>query len=174
MVFGPRAARSVADDPPQISHRTGVERRAAARSARRLAGIGQLPADLVLRIRTVLWNLVGVVRSEEGLTAAIEQLDAIAEQLPTSTPLESSSLLLASQMIGRSALFRRETVGSHYRIDAPEPSDTELRHSLVSLAPDDRRRIIVSFEADPAMPSSPAGPAPEPAGGRSRAAVGPS
>ena len=119
----------------------------------------------MLRIRTLLWNLVGIIRTEEGLAAAVDQLDAIDSQLPPSIPGSSRTLLLSAQVIARAALLRKESVGSHYRSDLPHSTGAALRHSTVTVLLDDPRRIVAEFEKEPHVGAL-AGSTPPPSNGR--------
>ena len=164
LVFGPRAARSIADAPGPSLELSYAERREAARIGRQMDRKARLSDELALRIRTLLWDLVGVVRNKAGLTEAIDQLDAIDAELPPGVPGSGSNLLLSARMITRAALFRRGSIGSHYRSDAPDSTSDPLRHSVVTLSPRDFHRIHVEFEgrSDPARsvhptPARPAG-----------------
>ncbi len=62
------------------------------------------------RVRDVLWRYVGIVRSEDGLRRAIDELEG--------------SLL--PSLITKAAMIRRESVGVHYRVDYPSWSGTKF------------------------------------------------
>jgi len=48
--------------------------------------------------------------------------------------LELQGMAMTAESVGLSALYRRESRGSHYRTDFPRRDDPEfLRHSLVSV-----------------------------------------
>jgi L-aspartate oxidase len=87
----------------------------------------------------VMWDYVGIVRTDKRLHRARKLLDVIAEEveedywtlLPTVEQLELRNLTTVARIIVRSALMRRESVGLHYLLDCPEPAhvhtDTVLR-----------------------------------------------
>ena len=96
-------------------------------------------ADVELFIREMqqlMWNKAGIVRSRQGLSEALQCLNAFAERLPPSDSrrhIEARNLHTASLLIVRSALARLESRGAHYRLDCPEHNDAKFRkHSVVT------------------------------------------
>ncbi|HEY5028586.1 MAG TPA: L-aspartate oxidase, partial [Candidatus Angelobacter sp.] len=81
------------------------------------------------------WNKVGIVRSRQSLTEAIQQLQASAQELPPQTSrrnCEARNIHTAAQLIARSALARLESRGAHYRTDYPAHDDPKFKkHSIV-------------------------------------------
>lgn len=90
-------------------------------------------------LRSVMWDYVGIVRTDKRLRRALRLLDVLSEEveedywtlLPTVEQLELRNLTTVARIIVRSALKRRESIGLHYLLDCPEPShiktDTLLR-----------------------------------------------
>lgn len=90
-------------------------------------------------IRSVMWDYVGIVRSDKRLHRALRLINVLAEEveedywslLPTVELLELRNICTVSRSIIRSALLRRESRGLHYNINCPEsvppPRDTILR-----------------------------------------------
>jgi L-aspartate oxidase len=82
-----------------------------------------------------MWNKVGIVRTRQGLTEALQQLQALAAKLPPTTSrrsCEAGNIHTAALLITRSALARLESRGAHYRTDYPEHDDAKFRkHSIV-------------------------------------------
>jgi len=90
-------------------------------------------------LRSVMWDYVGIVRTDKRLRRALKLLDVLSEEveedywtlLPTVEQLELRNLTTVARIIVRSALKRRESVGLHYLLDCPNPShiktDTLLR-----------------------------------------------
>jgi L-aspartate oxidase len=82
-----------------------------------------------------MWDKVGIVRTRQGLTEAIQQLQTSAQQLPPLTTRrngQARNIHMAGQLIARSALARLESRGAHYRTDYPEHDDAKFKkHSIV-------------------------------------------
>jgi L-aspartate oxidase len=89
----------------------------------------------IQRIQQLMWNKVGIVRSRQSLTEAIQQLQASAQQLPPQTSrrnCEARNIHTTALLIARSALARLESRGAHYRTDYPEHDDARFKkHSIV-------------------------------------------
>ncbi|WP_367306708.1 L-aspartate oxidase [Alicyclobacillus acidocaldarius] len=73
----------------------------------------------------ILWRSVGLVRDETGLRAALVELEGMAHRYL------GSGAVLAASLIARSALWRRESRGSHVRMDAPAPVPAYARPSQI-------------------------------------------
>jgi L-aspartate oxidase len=87
-----------------------------------------------LRLRTLLWEGVGLVRSETGLRSALQQLERLESELRDRAPEVWQTLwgpLFVAQSIARAALARPTSLGSHLRLeDSPtlhrqSPSSSE-------------------------------------------------
>ena len=102
---------------------------------------GIKPVDIKSRIRQLMSEYVGVIRSGEGLRKAIAELDRISREdlshayIACKTRcynnswielLETCNMVLVSKMIARSALNRTETRGAHYREDFPGRDDQKF------------------------------------------------
>lgn len=106
-----------------------------------------LPAGTVERIRTLLWEDVGVVRNAEGLERALDELRSIEEEHRNLRP-HARNLLLSARLITSAALARSESIGSHYRSDHPtRDPDSELCHSQTRLA-DGRPMVVLRAVSD--------------------------
>ena len=87
-------------------------------------------------IESLMWDKGGIVRSGLGLEEALASLEGLAQRAgAASVPaikvynmawqewLDVQSILTVAQLTCQSALARRESRGSHYRSDYPEPDD---------------------------------------------------
>ena len=84
-----------------------------------------VPAIQEQELRTLAWELCGIVRERAGLTQAIRLLSE-ADSPPMTTPtlaaLESRNIHQVAQLIAEGALWREESRGAHFRTDFPDKS----------------------------------------------------
>jgi len=92
-------------------------------------------AELQLAIRKIMWEKVGVVRDEKGLTPALDELEVMAESHPRIAG-EARNLLSVGRLVTAAALARRESRGGHYRSDFPAPDPEWQRRIHVTVAAD--------------------------------------
>ena len=91
-------------------------------------------------LRKIMWNYVGIVRSNKRLIRAHEKLNIIEDEVNeyyykhtiNSDLLELRNIIQVSRLIINSALERKESRGLHYSLDYPQSndnykSDTEIR-----------------------------------------------
>jgi len=131
----------------------------AAQALDRLArpGGGERLATLRDRMAQSMQDGVGIYRSAEGMAATCETLEELARSLDTISlddrsrafntewlgVIEFGFTLDVARCIARAALERRESRGSHQRLDEYDQRDDEqyLRHSLATLTPGQAPRI---------------------------------
>lgn len=110
-------------------------------------GVG--PREIIEKLQELMTEKVGVVRNEKELREALEEIRRMSEQeLPkmrvTGDPriiaqemidaLGASNMVLVAETIAKSALYRTESRGAHYREDHPESDDEGwLRHTVAVL-----------------------------------------
>ena len=152
LVFGARAGDSAAD----WAKRSGTEERRTV--LRRLderfrvtQGIGHGQTDLLDKIRRVMWEEGGIVRSETGLSRALGDIREIMDSFSSSGPgnpktltpaqagaIEVRSAARAASLILEAAIRRTESRGAHYRQDFPNQNDRQWRGHLQVRAAQDR------------------------------------
>lgn len=120
LVFAERVARDLRDVKPL---RSAPRVHAWKVPPLRDRGAAQVAAD---RVRAIMWNQAGIVRSAAGLWDAFDRLMDIEERLPEGAT-EELNLVQTAQMIVWSALQREESRGGHYRSDFPGAARTR-RH----------------------------------------------
>lgn len=119
--------------------RAGASMRAEAGSEPRGgegAAAPAIPEAPVEHLRALASEACGILRAEEGLSAALRLLEEMPVRQAgrfTREELESANIRTVTGLIARCALARRESRGAHYRIDYPEKLDAFARHSMISL-----------------------------------------
>jgi L-aspartate oxidase len=91
------------------------------------------------QIRRLMWNYVGIVRTEKRLQLVRKRLEPILgdviehfrDYLLTPDLVELRNLALIAELIVLSALHRKESRGLHYMADYPHPDDAHWRHDTV-------------------------------------------
>ncbi|HXY41140.1 MAG TPA: L-aspartate oxidase [Vicinamibacteria bacterium] len=126
LVFGARAARSVGEALPHLP------RPAASPSLPSVATASEDPAaalSLLGRLRQLMWDEVGLVRTAEGLRRAMAELHAMGVDIPSSAG-ELRSLHTVATLLATAALARPESRGAHFRADHPT-TDPAWRQRIV-------------------------------------------
>jgi len=134
LVFGHRVAENLGEGGLPISPQELRSLDLASPGAP-AATTPQQAKNIRREIQRLMWNYVGLVREETGLTEAARRLDALrAELFPGSLHpdvLEAENLLTVAQLITRAAALRTESRGSHFRTDYPAPDDARWLKRVV-------------------------------------------
>jgi fumarate reductase (CoM/CoB) subunit A len=123
-----------------------AEKRRVSKVFENPSDVGVRPIKLIRELQNLMWDNVGVLRNGKELEKAVEEIERIRkEELPRiSIPLKSriynrdwieslelANMLDVGEMIARSALFRTESRGCHYRDDFPKPSRDWLKNIIL-------------------------------------------
>ncbi len=84
-----------------------------------------------LEMKTLMWNYVGIVRSNQRLKRAWARLQVLEDEIRdmynkrTLYPrlLEMRNLIIVAKLTVEAALFRKESRGLHYNVDYPNSND---------------------------------------------------
>ena len=134
LVFGARAGRAAAEDHAGGSTCAPVDAPgemvadAPQQTDARLRS-GEIALAVRKRVRRLMWERVGILRQHSSLERALWEFEQIAR-----APLghASRNFLTVATLIARSALWREESRGAHFRIDYPARDDERwLVHSII-------------------------------------------
>ncbi|MDQ3817900.1 MAG: L-aspartate oxidase [Acidobacteriota bacterium] len=129
LVFGARAGSAAARDNASdsfIATGKALEDEGEADGERYS---GEIALAVRKRVKRLMWDRVGIIRSRETVSRALWEFEQIAR-----APLARASrnFLNVATLIARAALWREESRGAHYRTDFPERDDERWRvHSIV-------------------------------------------
>ena len=93
-----------------------------------------------MAVRRLMWEKVGLVRDEAGLSCAVAELKRLAAAHPQASG-EARNLLGIARLLAAAALERRESRGGHYRTDHPVPDPAWQRRLFLTAAPDGGARF---------------------------------
>ena len=117
-----------------VEHASAVAPVAVGRFEMENAGDAVVPAALEKRrelLRRLMWDEVGIVRSDRGLQRACEETERMAREIEAlysehrldAELVQLRSLATVAQLIARSARQRLESRGVHYNCDHPARDD---------------------------------------------------
>lgn len=148
LVFGARAGETAASekiprpDPKELP----------AKSSGKPSEAGwEISTAVRKRVKRVMWERVGILRSGQSLIRAIHEF----EQISTSNlSVSSRNFVTIALLIARAALWREESRGGHYRTDFPEPHDEWRVHSLQRIGAEIASIKSISFSPEESAPET--------------------
>ncbi|HEX8181000.1 MAG TPA: L-aspartate oxidase [Pyrinomonadaceae bacterium] len=130
LVFGARAGAAACADGAHAGL-TDAERTAQAAHTAAPGDWrgGEIALAVRKRVRRLMWERVGILRTRAALTRALTEFAQIARANLRSP---SRNFLTVATLIARTALWREESRGAHFRLDFPARADARWRvHSIV-------------------------------------------
>jgi L-aspartate oxidase len=144
LVFGARAGRAAAADhagDSAVADRAVVNDEETTDDGR--GSVGEIAVAVRKRVRRLMWERVGILRSRQSLRRALSEFEQIAAAR-LRTP--SRNFLTVATLVARAALWREESRGAHYRVDFTERDDARWRkHSIQQQGAEIDASEVISF-----------------------------
>ncbi|WP_456371505.1 fumarate reductase (CoM/CoB) subunit TfrA [Methanocaldococcus sp.] len=95
--------------------------------------------NLIKDLKKVMWDYVSIVRCEEGLKKGLKKIEEIEKNIKyvkvsgiidMQKYFELKNMITVAKLVTKSALYREESRGAHYREDYPE-SKEEWRGNII-------------------------------------------
>ena len=91
-------------------------------------------------LRKIMWNYVGIVRSDKRLGIALEKIDLIEKEVNehyykhriSVKILELRNIIHVSKLIIKSAMMRKESRGLHYSIDYKKINEKYQKNTYIN------------------------------------------
>jgi L-aspartate oxidase len=107
---------------------------------------GEIALAVRKRVRRLMWERVGILRSRQSLLRALRELEQIERARSLRAP--SRNFVTVALLIARCALWREESRGAHFRHDFPAPDDARWRvHSIAGKASGIAASETIDFSA---------------------------
>jgi L-aspartate oxidase len=136
LVCAHRAARRVLENPlPRAEVNISSWQSGKAQNADELVVVSHNWDE----IRRLMWDYVGIVRTNKRLQRAAARIALLQEEIQqyywdftvTADLLELRNLATVAELIVRCALLRPESRGLHYNLDYPQPDSTWAQRDTV-------------------------------------------
>lgn len=133
LVHGRMVGQVVASEPHYSANKLDLPDR-----GRKPLGSAQLNLlDMTYSLKSLMWRQVGIERDGHGLEDACRNLhewEGFLSRLGPFTPegVEVVNMVQAGAAVAASALFRKESRGTHYRTDFPETDPNWQVHSVLT------------------------------------------
>ena len=154
VVFGRIAGNSMASsaersaDPDMTSIKGGLENESRRIETKLRREGGERQSTMREDLKQVMWDCFGIFRNEESMEKGMARIREIQSRMGSVSiddkarcfnqalveVMELEGMVRTAESVGLSALYRRESRGSHFRTDFPKRDDTEfLKHTITSV-----------------------------------------
>ena len=149
LVFGKRAGEFAAKFAKENRQGINIDEREIVSFARKVLEpfertVGDNPFQVQYDLQEMMQDLVGIVRKDEELKKALEELKKLGERSNKvkvignreynngwHTALDLQNLMIVSEAITLAAIERKESRGAHFREDYPEKDENSGKFNLV-------------------------------------------
>ena len=89
------------------------------------------------KLKNIMWNNVGIIRTEESLLTALSEINNISESYNSKDKCNSideyelRNMLLVAKCITNAALKRKESIGAHFRADSSTDTQSHQAENLI-------------------------------------------
>jgi L-aspartate oxidase len=130
VVFGRRVVqRTEMTDPPRHCEEQSYEVISHYLPSREV--LPKVPHLNLPNLQSLMWDKVGIIRSDKSLKEAATILAAWESLLPQTSDrpsYELNNLVLCARLVTEAALLRKESRGAHFRTDFPQASPEWQQH----------------------------------------------
>ena len=154
VVFGRIAGNSMASsaersaDPDMTSIKGGLENESRRIETKLRREGGERQSTMREDLKQVMWDCFGIFRNEESMEKGMARIREIQSRMGSVSiddkarcfnqalveVMELEGMVRIAESVGLSALYRRESRGSHFRTDFPNRDDREfLKHTITTV-----------------------------------------
>ncbi|MGB3315661.1 MAG: L-aspartate oxidase [Albidovulum sp.] len=126
LVYADAAARDIAEGLPEATRTEPPVNLVFSGAAATRPDPGALA-----RLRSIMETHVGLIRDGDGLSRALSEIALLEKAAGDCEPMRN--MTATATLIAAAALDRRESRGSHFRSDCPDPDSTAPRRSYLTL-----------------------------------------
>ncbi len=131
VVFGRRIIKRTTDNAEALT--AGKQDKDIRHTPQPRQKPGKAPPPSRAALQRLLWDKVGIIRHQKGLTKAADTLAGWQEALPPPSDLpsyEMNNLVAVGRLVTEAALLREESRGAHFRSDFPQTLPQWRRHII--------------------------------------------
>ncbi len=147
LVYGDRVARAVAQE---LSRGPRPASPLLPEAASSTMADPATDVESLSRLRRLMWEKVGLVRTGEGLRDALDEIDDLASELPEGVSA-LHNLATVARLVARAALARPESRGGHFRADHPDTRSAWARRIVLSRSGDREQLAIEPIPSPPTV-----------------------